>query len=576
MLKLNELKNINNPSRYIGGEAGEIIKRGQFTCRTVFAIPLPYENGISNFNLRQMYYNINKRRDSSLERAFAVMPDFEELLKQKEETLYALETKTPLDKFDIIFTELASPLMYTTFLHMLRLSNIPLKREIRDNEYPIVIATGDAVTNPHSMSKFIDVFVIGDLSYVADKIIDKYVLCKRENVSKHDFLKSIAFIDGVYVPAVHNKDIKKTIAVGHNLNLVNMPNYQLTPNMSVMNDSNVIPLTLGCERNCTMCKHKYMYKDIQPKNIEKAIKDVATSLEATGNSNITLMTNCYGDYINFPELVYKLKDLNKPKIRDIFFMEVKLNKDNMWLIPYLKEQYKYTGEVPTIIVGGTNEKLRQILGININEQEVLDIARKLFREDFTKIRLKYVIGVPKETYEDLCDIFDLAEKITKIYFEEYSKLPEKYIVDIDIYGFIGDSHTPMQYAPVNNLEKLQMKAKYLTEKNDHNYIKLTFENFEQTEIINVLSRGNEDLSDAIYAAELAGANLEFIPKFFNYDTWKIALNKAKIDVKELLEEKSYDYIFPWDNIELGYTKENLKTKFFEIMKGNNNEDSSNK
>jgi len=355
-----------------------------------------------------------------------------------------------------------------------------------------------------------------------------------------------------------------------------MPCYQVTPSISGMIDSVIMPITYGCNRNCSMCKHKYMYTNVEPKSVEKAVKDIITGVEATGNTHVTLMTNCYGDYYGLPELIYKLQDLEKPRIRELSFMEVKLNKDNMWLIPYLKEQYKRTGDIPTIIVGATNEKLRQILGIDITDDDVLEIARKVFRADFTKIRLKYVIGTPKETYEDLNNIFELASKITKIYFEEYSKLPEKYIVEIDVYGFTGDAHTPMQYAAVNNIEKLQMKARYLSEKNVHEYVKLTFENFEQTEVMTILGRGNERLADAIYSAEAAGANLEFIPQFFNYDTWKIALNKARIDVKELLEEKTEDYAFPWDNIEVGTTKEELKARYFEIMKGKSNENSSNK
>ena len=534
MLKLNELKNINNPSRYIGGEAGEIIKRGQVTCRAVLALPVTYELGMTNLNLRNLYYNLNKRRDTYLERAFAVMPDFEELLKEKEQALYSLETKTSLDKFDIIFTEFSNPLMYTTFLHMLRLANIPLKSSIRDDEYPIIIATGDAVTNPYPMSKFIDVFVIGDLSSVADKIIDKYVLCKRENASKEMFLKSIEYIDGIYIPCIHKEHSKTTIAYSKTIS--SMPSYQVTSNITLPLDNVIVPLTYGCEKNCNMCKHKYLYKGIEPKSVDKAIKDIATGMQATGNSNVTLMTNCYADYQGFPELIYKLQDMEKPKIRNISFMEVKLNKDNMWLVPYLKEQYRLSGEVPTIIVGATNEKLRKMLGIDITEDEVLDIARKVFREDFTKIRLKYVIGIPKETYEDLNDIFDLAQKITKIYFEEYSKLPEKYIVELDIYSFLGNAHTPMQYAPVNNLEKLQMKAKYLSEKNTYDYIKLTFGNFEQAEIMSVLGRGDASLADAIYSAESAGANLEFIPNMFNYDTWT-KKSKVVADFGELLRNE---------------------------------------
>ena len=44
------------------------------------------------------------------------------------------------------------------------------------------------------------------------------------------------------------------------------------------------------------------------------------------------MTNCYATYPGFPEIIYRLQDLDRPKIKDLSFMEVKLNKDNLWLI----------------------------------------------------------------------------------------------------------------------------------------------------------------------------------------------------------------------------------------------------
>ncbi|MBR5228165.1 MAG: hypothetical protein IKV94_05985 [Clostridia bacterium] len=566
MLKLNELKDINMQIKYMGGEAGQLVKKSPVTCRAVLALPVFYDIGMTNINLRQMYYSINRRKDSCLERCFAVMDDMENLLREKQEKLYTLESKTPLDKCDIIFTEFMSTLMYTTFFNMLSLSNIPFKTSEREAGFPVIIATGNAVANPMPLSSLIDVFVIGDLYSVADRIVDKYVLWKKEGLPKQDFLRSLSFIDGVYVPSIHGKEKTVKMACVKDLNTQIVPKYQVTPTASSLADEIMIPLTGGCDRNCTMCQHKYMYKGITPKTIDKAVQDIKNSIEATGNTRINFVTNCYADYNGFPDIIYKIQDLEKPKIQNINFMEVKLNKDNLWLLKYLKESGK-DEILPTIIVGSTNEKLRKILGIDITDEDVLDIARQVFKADFTKIHLKYVIGVPKETYEDLNGIFNLAEQITSIYYEEYSKLPEKYIVQIDVYGFSALPHTPMQYAATNNFSKLELKSKYINERNSNQYITINFENFAMREIEQIISRGDEKMSEAVYIASMMGANFDYIEGKFNYDTWQVAFSKAKIDCKAELEERKQEEKLPWDNIEVSTIKEELREKYLEIMKG---------
>ena len=100
---------------------------------------------------------------------------------------------------------------------------------------------------------------------------------------------------------------------------------------------------------------------------------IKKGIEATGNRNINIITNCYGDYDGLDELVSKIKELEKPNVERISFMEVKLTEDNLWLLPYLKEQYKLTGEVPTVIVGSSSEELRNILGISMDEEKILSI-----------------------------------------------------------------------------------------------------------------------------------------------------------------------------------------------------------
>ncbi len=576
MLKLEDLKNVDTASRYIGSEVGCIVKKGNIICRTCLALPYPYEMAMSSITLRDMYYNLNKKKECSQDRCFAVMPDFEQLLKENKESLYTLDSKRKIKDMNIIFTEISSPLMYTTFLHMLDLGDIPIMAEKRDITHPIIVMGGDAATYPKPMSKMVDIFVLGDLTRISEQIVDKYILCKKENKTKEEFLATLIRIEGVYIPTVHKDTENITVMYGKKMNDHAMPVCQISPLVSTPMDSVMLQLTLGCKRHCNMCQHRFIYSGVEPKDIEHALTDIQNGISATGNRNVTLVTNCFADYDNFEQLVTKVKEIEKPNVQRISFMEVKLTEDNLWLLPYLKEQYKLTGETPTVIVGASTEELRRILGIDITEDAILTIARKVFRAGFNKLKLKYILGVPKETYEDLNTIFDVASKIIKLYTEEYGQVPDKYIVELDMCSLTPLPHTVLQFSSINNHAKLDMKARYLKEKNNSEYIKLTFDNFEQSELAVLLSRGDARMCEAIFEAVKLGANFDYIETSFNSDVWREALSKANIDTKAMLEEISVHATLPWDNIITVMSKEELVNGYLDLMKGNKHENSSNK
>ena len=103
MIKLEKLKSIDTPSRYCGGEARQCIKNGNaVSLRVALVSPAIYEMGMFDFDIKSMYYILNTRNDAWCERCFAPMPDFEKLLKDENEEIYTLESKTPLKQMDVI------------------------------------------------------------------------------------------------------------------------------------------------------------------------------------------------------------------------------------------------------------------------------------------------------------------------------------------------------------------------------------------------------------------------------------------------------------------------------------------
>ena len=115
MLSLDKLKNIDTPARYTGGEARQYIKNEALVSKRVcIAVPAMYEIGMFDLDFNAMYYTINNRKDIWCERCFAPLMDFEQLLREQNEKLYTLESKTPLKDMDIIIFVLS--LYFTCYI----------------------------------------------------------------------------------------------------------------------------------------------------------------------------------------------------------------------------------------------------------------------------------------------------------------------------------------------------------------------------------------------------------------------------------------------------------------------------
>lgn len=558
MINLNKLKNIDTPARYTGGEARQCIKNStQVSKRVCVAVPAMYEFGMFDFDAKDLYYVLNQNKDIWCERAFAPMLDFEKLLRDENEKLYTLESKTSLKNMDAIIFVLSSELMYTNMLNMLNMGGIPILKNRRQENFPLIIATGSAVVNPKPLEMFVDAFVIGESQLVMEDIISKI----DKNTTKLDIMKQIKDIPGVYIPNITDKDVCMIRDLDIDSKIV--PKTMVIPSIKPIIDKSIVTLSYGCEKNCINCTHKYLYGKPSYMSIDKALLKTKRIMNATGDTSVMLMSNCYATYPGFPEIIYRLKDLKRPEVKELSFMEVKLNKDNLWLLKYMEDKEDY----PSIIVGAPTKALRDKLGIEIEDEDVLCVAKQCFKAGFNKIRLKYIIGVPGETYEDFAKILNMANKICKVYKDVYSKAPDKYIVEINLYNFKAKPHTPSQWCSVNNAENLELKARYLNEKNKNDLVIIRKEDGRQSVIETLLARGDEKVGYVIYEAWKQGARHDMIEPIFMVDSWQVALNKENVDLKNYLEEINDKIVLPWDNIIVGTSKEELRRIYLKRIKG---------
>ena len=258
------LYQIERPSRYIGDEFGSYDKdfnlaKGKF----LFAFPDKYEIGISNFGHKIIYDLINKKENLLCDRIYAPDKDFIELLEKNNKTLYALESKRKPMEFDIIGFALQYEMCYSTVLKMLELSNIPVLSKDRNDTHPIILAGGPCTSNPNPMSKFIDIFIIGDGEDVNIEVLEKYISLKNK-LSRKEIIEELAKIEGVYAPLVRKKTKKRIAQLSKENHPINSP----IPHFTSVHDRAIVELRRGCGRLCRFCQASHINLPIRERKKE--------------------------------------------------------------------------------------------------------------------------------------------------------------------------------------------------------------------------------------------------------------------------------------------------------------------
>ena len=166
---------VEKPSRYVGGELNQVIKNPEnVNIRFAFCFPDVYEVGMSHLGTRILYHTINERKDTYCERVFAPWPDMESIKRENDIKLFTLETKTPLDKFDMLGFTLQYEMSYTNILNMLDMSGITIRAEERGEEEPIVMARRSLCLQSRAFIDVVDFFEIGEGEEMMNDVLEVY------------------------------------------------------------------------------------------------------------------------------------------------------------------------------------------------------------------------------------------------------------------------------------------------------------------------------------------------------------------------------------------------------------------
>ena len=569
------LLKVQKPGRYSGNEPGSVIKdKSKVDLRFAFCFPDTYEIGMSHLGMKILYSLFNEKDYMWCERVFAPWLDFEEVMKEYDIPLFALESRDPVSDFDIIGFTLQYELSYSNVLHMLELSGIPMLSKDRKGLKNLVVAGGPCACNPEPLADFVDIFFLGEGEEVDLEVIELYRECRDKGIDKEEFLRLAAQIEGVYVPSLYdveyNEDntiksiipkdnapakIRKRIMT--DLDNTYYPKTFVTPFIEIVHDRAVQEVFRGCIRGCRFCQAGYIYRPVREKSAETVNSQAKCLCDNTGYEEISLSSLSTSDYTELEKLLGLMLDWSDEQNVSISLPSLRVDNFSKELLEKVKK-VKKSGL--TFAPEAGTQRLRDVINKNVTEDEIMRTCTTAFAGGYSSVKLYFMLGLPTETDDDLKGILELGQRIVNAYYNMPERQKGRSVnVSISVSTFVPKPFTPFQYEPQNTLDEVERKQQLLIDSQTTKKISLSWHDSRTSILEGIFARGDRRLGKVLLEAVKLGCKFDGWGECFDYDKWMKAFSLANVEPFFYnARKREFTEVLPWSHLDYGVTEEFLQ------------------
>ena len=561
------LYHVEKPGRYVGGEHNQVLKDWDSTRSHVCLVfPDIYDIGQPNLGMAMLYSILNQQADMLAERAFSPWRDLESILREARIPLFSLESKKPLNQFDIIGISLPYESLYTNALNILDLAGIPLLAVDRNSEHPLVIAGGQACFNPEPMTDFIDAFVIGEGEEVILEIVRLQAQLKASAADRQAVLAALSQLKGVYVPSLYEvsyaqdgsiskfhptsasvplKVTKRIVA-----QLPPHPTKLIVPNIETVHDRLSIEIMRGCTRGCRFCHAGIVNRPVRERSVDEILRIIEDGLAATGYEEIGLLSLSSSDHTQILDLTKAVYQKFHDRKVFVSLPSLRIASFSVDLMDELRELRPGGGF--TLAPEAASPQMQQVINKPLDNAVFEETVRTIFEHGWLSVKLYYMIGLPGETMEDVQAIVDAGKRVLAIGRKARGNRAR---VHLSVGNFIPKPHTPFQWYPLNATSELQAKLDLLKAGIARTGIKLSYNIPDNTLLEAWLSRGDRRLGQVILRAWQLGAKFDAWGEIENMPLWRQAFTEMGLDPDfYAFRERRLDEILPWDHLHTGVNK----------------------
>ncbi len=559
-------KLIQKAKRILEKERGTVQKPWGGKKSICLIYPNTYHVGMSNLGFQTVYQCLNSEDDIVCERAF--LPDSEDLQEytNTRTPLFSLESQKPLSNFDIIAFSISFENDFINILTLLDLAHIPIESRLRGDGYPLMIAGGVAIfLNPEPISEFFDLFIIGEAEEVIREFLEVYRNARSEkgNREKNDFLRKAEEIEGIYVPKFYQVTYTEEGKIEAMTSETGFPRrvkrrwvkeIDRFPNLSVLftretefKEMALVEVNRGCPRGCRFCAACFVYHPFRNRSL--SVLETLSKKGLVQEHRIGLSGTAVSDY---PDLLPLCQNILSQQ-GSISLSSLRVDAITPALVQCLREGGNRT---VAIAPEAGSERLRKVLKKGYTEEEILKAIDTLVEKGLYQIKCYFLIGLPSETDEDVKAIPLLAKKIRHQILSNRKSNKDRWKLVLSVNPFIPKPATPFQWAPLEEVSELKRKLKVIQRAlKGEKGIEMIHDLPKWAYIQALLSRGDRRVGKILIAAHHYGGD------------WGRSLRETNINPDfYVYRKRDLDEVFPWDFIDHGISKEELKDEYLKAMK----------
>jgi radical SAM superfamily enzyme YgiQ (UPF0313 family) len=395
--------------------------------RVALCYPAPYRVAMSSLGFQSIYREIHQHPECAAERAF--LPDDPGKYRRNNIRVLTYEGEKPLSSFPVVAFSIAFELELPGIFEMLDLSGIPLLRQERSQNHPLIIA-GGALTNsnPVILAPFVDLIILGEGEQLIHLFLDEIA-----SESKEKLLYRLSKVKGCYVPG-----LTPDLSSGAKADDDRLPAYsQIITKETVLTSMFLIEPERGCSRGCTYCVMRRAAKGgmrlVPPERVLSLIPEEA--------QRVGLVGAAVTDHPEIKEIVSNIVSSG----REIGVSSLRADRLDHELVQLLaKGGYKTL----TIASDGISQRIRNLVNRATTEKHLICAAEMARSARLRHLKLYEMLGLPGETMDDVDELIRFSVELSKI-------AP----LSLSISPFVAKKNTPLNGAPFEPIASLAAKLR---------------------------------------------------------------------------------------------------------------------
>ena len=435
-------------------------------------------------------------------------------------------TRLMREKIDLIGVSFTFDMDFLEIFRFLEKNKFEFKSVNRKDSDPIIFAGGPVITsNPEPYKDIFDFCIIGDGESSNEAAVNIIKQGRLAGSSKQEILQELSKIEGIYVPSLRPKTVKKITK--------KISECIYTPVISekaFFADTFIIEVERGCANRCGFCLASYMNLPVRFAQYGSIIETIDLGLKYT--NKIALLGAQITAHPQFKDICKYVENIidNGRKIN----MSISSLRADAFVPEIVNTLVKAGQKNLTLAIEAGSERLRRVINKNLTQEQIFKALETAHSCGLHGIKFYGMLGLPAETRQDIEELAALSKKIK----EKYKGLD----ISFGFSTFVPKANTPFQWFGRGSEKSLEYKINYLKKELRKLGIQISVSSTKWDYCQAVLSRGDGNLTDYLIEVYRLGGKL---------GAFKKAAKNLGIDTDfYALENYGYDKVLPWDFIDI--------------------------